>query len=200
MLSVTDPGRIRDFDESAPGPEDTETATFALGCFWGPDSTFGAVSGVVRTRVGYAGGEMVDPTYHDLGGHSEAIQVEFDPDVLDFEAIADLAIDNHDPRNQPRNRQYQYVCFYEGPDQRSVVEDRLDALAIDDPATRVESLEAFHLAEPYHQKYSLRNKRAIWTAFEDAGYDEAAIRESPAAAKLNAQVTGKSVPAIEGGL
>ena len=195
---MTDPASISDFDESAPSPADTETATFALGCFWGPDATFGARAGVVRTRVGYAGGEMPDPTYHDLGGHSEAIQVEYDPETVDFDDLVDLAIENHDPRTQPRKRQYQHVLFYEGSEQHSVIAARLDALAIDDPATRVEPLDAFHLAEPYHQKYSLRNKRAIWSAFEDAGYEESAIRESPAAAKLNAEVTGKSVPAIDG--
>ncbi|WP_123539131.1 peptide-methionine (S)-S-oxide reductase MsrA [Halosimplex salinum] len=194
---MTDPDRIVAYDERAPSPAETETATFALGCFWGPDATFGAREGVVRTRVGYAGGEKADPTYHDLGGHSEAVQVDFDPETVSFEELVDLAIANHDPRNQPEKRQYQRVLFFEAAEQREAIDERLGRLDLDRVETRVEPLAGFHAAEPYHQKFNLRSKRAIQSAFEDAGYDDEAVRESPAAAKLNAHVTGKSVPGVE---
>jgi len=194
---MTDPDQIVAYDDGAPGPEETETATFALGCFWGPDAAFGAREGVVRTRVGYAGGEMADPTYHDLGEHSEALQVDYDPTVVSFGELVALAIENHDPRTQPRKRQYHHVLFFETADQRAAIETHLDDRALDRVETRVERLEAFHVAEPYHQKFNLRSERAIQSAFEAAGYDDAAVRESPAAAKLNAHVTGKRVPGIE---
>jgi len=57
---------IQRYDRSAPDSDDTETATFGLGCFWGPDAQFGALAGVVRTRVGYAAGHDI-PDADDLG-------------------------------------------------------------------------------------------------------------------------------------
>jgi peptide-methionine (S)-S-oxide reductase len=192
---VTDPDEIRAFDAAALAPEDTETATLALGCFWGPDVTFGAVEGVVRTRVGYAGGTHSNPTYHDLGDHSEAIQVEYDPTVVSFADLLDVAVANHDPRRQPRKRQYQSVLFFESDDERDAIETRLAEIPVA-VETRVEPLDTFSLAEDYHQKYNLRSDAARLAAFEAAGYDDAAIRESPAAARLNAAVAGKDVPEI----
>jgi len=191
-----DPDRLRAFDERAPAPEETETATFALGCFWGPDATFGARDGVVRTRVGYAGGTTPDPSYHDIGDHSEAIQVDYDPDVLSFADLVDVAIDTHAVHRQTGKRQYQNILFYATVDEREIIEAALNGLAVPQVATRVEELASFTLAETYHQKYNLRNKRALLADFEDAGYDDAAIRESPAAAKYNAYVAGKQVPEI----
>lgn len=187
------PDRLHAYDEAAPSADRTETATFALGCFWGPDATLGARPGVVKTRVGYAGGETADPTYRDLGRHSEAVQVTFDPREVGFADLLDVAVAGHDPRNQPHKRQYQNVLFYRDGDgdQRATIEDRLSSLTVRDVQTRVEPLDEFHLAEPYHQKYSLRSEQALWSAFEDAGYEEADVRESPAAAKLNADAAGK---------
>ncbi|HKL87365.1 MAG TPA: peptide-methionine (S)-S-oxide reductase, partial [Salinibacter sp.] len=66
-------------------PPDTILATFALGCFWRPDALFGALDGVVRTRVGYAGGTTATPSYDDIGDHIEAVQVEYDPSALDYD-------------------------------------------------------------------------------------------------------------------
>jgi len=192
---VTSPDEIQAFDASAPDPAETKTATFALGCFWGPDVTFGAVEGVVRTRVGYAGGTTADPTYHDIGDHSEALQVDFDPGVVSFHELVDLAVANHNPRRQPRKRQYQSVLFYGSEREREVIEERLDEIRTT-VETRVEPLDRFCLAEDYHQKYNLRSDRAVMSAFEDAGYDDADIRESPAAARLNAAVAGTEVPDI----
>ncbi|PSP34622.1 peptide methionine sulfoxide reductase [Halobacteriales archaeon QH_10_67_22] len=190
-----DPERIRAYDETAPAPDETETATVALGCFWGPDATFGARESVVRTRVGYAGGSTPDPTYHDIGDHSEALQVDYDPDVVSFADLVDLAIRNHDPRRQTGKRQYQNVLFYGSPGERETIETALGNLAMD-ASTRVEQLDAFTLAETYHQKYNLRNKRALLADFEDAGYDDAGIRDSPAAATLNGRIAGHEVADI----
>jgi len=193
---VTDPDEIRAFDAAAPAPEDTETVTVALGCFWGSDVTFGAVEGVVRTRVGYAGGSSEDPTYHDLGDHSEAIQVEYDPTVVSFADLLDVAVANHDPRRQPRKRQYQSVLFFDSADERDTIETRLAEIPVT-VETRVEPLDTFTLAEDYHQKYNLRSDAARLAAFEEAGYDDPAIRDSPAAARLNAAVAGKDVPRLD---
>jgi peptide-methionine (S)-S-oxide reductase len=190
---VTDADRILAYDDRAPDPDATETATFALGCFWGPDATFGGTDGVVRTRVGYAGGTTPDPTYHDVGDHSEAVQVDYDPRVVSFDDLVDRAIAEHDPRTQPPKKQYQTVLFYDSTGERNAIEKRLADLSFD-AETRVEPLEEFTGAETYHQKFNLRSERAIQAAFEDAGYDDADVRESPAAAKLNGGVTLADTP------
>ena len=187
--------QITAFDRAAPDSDATETATFALGCFWGPDAQFGALDGVVRTRVGYAGGTKTDPTYHDLGDHTEAVQVDYDPATRSFAELLDLVFRSHDPNQQTRKTQYQNIVFVVTADQRETLADYLDAngYTADGIATRIEQSPGFVPAEDYHQKYSLRNKRSIMQAFEDAGYDETAIRESPAAATLNGHVVGHEV-------
>ena len=187
---------IEQYDSNAPSGKSTETATFALGCFWGPDARFGALDGVVRTRVGYAGGTDIDPTYHDLGDHTEAFQVDYDPDVRSFESLLDLAFRGHDHTQQPSKRQYQHVVFASTAEQADVIASYLKArgLTREGIATRVEQLSAFHPAEDYHQKYSLRGRQSLLNSFEQAGYDDADLRESPAAAKLNGYAAGRDLP------
>jgi len=194
------PQVVRDYDESALPSDATESATFALGCFWGPDATFGALSGVVRTRVGYAGGSNPDPTYHALGDHAEAVQVAYDPDELDYGDLVAAAFEQHDPRSQARKRQYQNVVFYESAAERAAVETHIAESDWPDGAveTRIERLDGFHVAEPYHQTFHLSSTPSLLRPFEEAGYDDAAIRESPAAAKVNAHAAGKNVPEFEG--
>lgn len=182
------------YDDRAPDPGATERFTAALGCFWGPDATFGALPGVVRTRVGYAGGEKANPTYEAVGAHSEAVQVDYDPAATTFEALVDEAIEIHAPQHQPKKRQYQHVLFYDADRERETIEHALGALDLPAVETRVEPLDAFTTAEPYHQKFNLDGKRWAEDAFEEAGYGPAGVRESPAAAKLNAVVAGRSVP------
>ncbi|MFB6190699.1 MAG: peptide-methionine (S)-S-oxide reductase, partial [Candidatus Nanohaloarchaea archaeon] len=76
-----------------------EKAAFGMGCFWGPDALFGSLEGVVRTRVGYAGGEKKDPTYKDLGNHTETVLVEYDPERIGYEDLLDVFWENHDFRS-----------------------------------------------------------------------------------------------------
>ena len=194
-MTIT-PTLIREYDAAAPAPEATETATFGLGCFWGPDAQFGAIAGVVRTRVGYAGGTTVDPTYHALGDHTEVLQVDYDPDRCSFRDLVTTAVRSHDPRREVRKTQYQNVLFAESAAQREVLHDCLADVGLDPDAvaTRVERLSRFYPAEDYHQKYSLRSDPSLSSAFEDAGYDDAALRESPAAAKLNGVAAGNDLP------
>lgn len=177
-------------------PEETATFTAALGCFWGPDAALGALPGVVRTRVGYAGGTDPNPTYERIGDHSEVVQVDYDPDETTFAALVDEAVGMHDPTRQPGKRQYHHVLFHESEAERETVEDALDALEVPRVETRVEALDAFTVAEPYHQKFNLRGRRWATDAFDDAGYDRDDVRESPAAAKLNAVLAGREVPEL----
>nr|WP_226006746.1 peptide-methionine (S)-S-oxide reductase [Natrinema salinisoli] len=193
------PTVITEFDRQV--PPNTATATFGLGCFWGPDATFGAMDGVVRTRVGYAGGTKPDPSYEVIGDHSEVVQLEYDPEQLSFDELLDRAFEEHDPYQQPGKRQYQNILFTETAEQHGRLRSYLDESEFDPEriTTRLEELDRFHVAEDYHQKFSLRGKRWITDAFAEADYDNEAIRESPAAAKLNAHVAGHEVdvPFIE---
>ena len=189
------PSVVREYDRTAPDPSETETATFGLGCFWGPDGRFGALEGVVRTRVGYAGGTRTDPSYHALGDHTEVFQVDFDPERTSYRTLAGRALDAHNPNRQVRKTQYQNVVFAATAAQRealaAVLEERgLEAGAI---GTRIERLDRFYLAEDYHQKHSLRGTPGIRSVFDELGYDDAELRESSAAAKLNGYAAGHEI-------
>ncbi|WP_436902834.1 peptide-methionine (S)-S-oxide reductase MsrA [Halovenus halobia] len=191
-MTVT-PTVLSEYDRSAPSA--TETATFGLGCFWGPDATFGALDGVVRTRVGYAGGHKTDPTYRALGDHTEVIQVDFDPEELTYRDLLDVATGEHNPRQQTAKRQYQNILLTADSDQHETVLDYISnsSFTREQVETRIEPLETFYPAEDYHQKYNLRSHAPLLSQFEETGYDDTDIRESAAAAKLNAHVTGKDV-------
>lgn len=182
------------YDERALDRGATRSFTTALGCFWGPDAAFGARPDVVRTRVGYAGGDTPAPTYESIGDHSEVVQVDYDPSRTSFAALVDAALERHDPTRQPGKRQYHNVVFYETEREHETIEAALSALEVPSVATRVEPLASFTVAEPYHQKFNLRGKRWATAAFDDAGYDRADVRESPAAAKLNAVLANEDVP------
>ncbi|MFC7007813.1 peptide-methionine (S)-S-oxide reductase MsrA [Halalkalicoccus salilacus] len=190
------PTTIREFDRTAPDRDETETATFALGCFWGPDARFGAMDGVVRTRVGYAGGTKPNPTYHALGNHTEAFQVDYDPEALSYADLLEVVFERHDPNHQTRKKQYQNAVFCGTKTQREAVETYLEAdgRSADAIETRIERLSRFYLAESYHQKYNLGSRPSLLEPFEEAGYGDEELRESPTAAKLNAHAAGYDIP------
>ncbi len=187
------PTLISEFDSNAPG--DTETATFGLGCFWGPDAATGAMNGVVRTRVGYAGGTKPAPSYAVIGDHTEVIQLEYDPDRVSFRELLAWAFSEHQPLRQPKKRQYQNIVFTETPGQDEQLQAFLDRSGFDRERveTRFEELEEFYVAEDYHQKFQLRGTRWITDVFDEANYNPEAVRESPAATKLNAHAAGHQV-------
>ena len=186
---------IREYDRNAPDRDQTETATFALGCFWGPEAQFGAMDGVVRTRVGYAGGTKLNPTYHDLGDQTEVFQVDYDVDELSYADLLAVVFDNHDPNRQTRKRQYQNIVFADSPAQRETLETNLEANGLDADSieTRVERLTRFYPAESYHQKYNLKANQSLLEPFEEADYTDEELRESPAAAKLNGAAAGHDI-------
>jgi len=189
------PAIIHDYDSQAADRATTDTATFGLGCFWGPDARFGAMDGVVRTRVGYAGGTTLDPSYHSLGDHTEVLQVDFDPDVVTYRRLLKHVFREHDPRTQPSKTQYQNVVFASTDTQRAAIDTVLRAIGESPESieTRIEQLSQFYPAEDYHQKYRLRSASSFIDAFEAAGYADEEIRDSPTAAKLNGYVAGHDV-------
>lgn len=195
-MSTIESSKVREYDEKAPSREETVTATFALGCFWGPDAEFGAMDGVVRTRVGYAGGTKTEPTYRHLGDHTETLQVDYNPEEVSYEELLELAFESHNPNRKVRKTQYQNVIFVSEGEQREALKSYLAerGIAPDSMETRVEKLSTFYPAEDYHQKHSLRARDDLLRPFTQSGYDEKQLRESPAAAKLNGLASGHEVP------
>ena len=178
-------------DADALPPSATATATFGMGCFWGPDARFGAMDGVVRTRVGYAGGTDPDPTYYSLGDHTEVVQVAYDPDELDYADLLEVFWANHDPFSDPYKRQYRGVVMAHDDDQRTAAEEskaELEARTGQSVATPVETLTSFTLAEDYHQKYELRTLSAVADELDDIYGD--ALVDSTVAARLNGFAAG----------
>ena len=75
---------------------------------------------MIRTRVGYAGGSTNNPTYYNLGNHSETIQIDYDTTRISYEELLEVFWDNQNPTTQPWSRQYMSIIFYHNEDQRSV--------------------------------------------------------------------------------
>ena len=194
MASIDyEPGRptTLDRDAAAPPPTATETATFGMGCFWGPDARFGAMQGVVRTRVGYAGGTEPNPSYYALGDHTEVVQIEYDPAKIEYEALLDVFWANHAPFSAPHKRQYRGVVLAHDEQQREAAVASKEALADrtgKTVETAIEELSAFTLAEAYHQKYELRSTPVVGDELADL-YGERFV-DSTVAARLNGFVAG----------
>jgi peptide-methionine (S)-S-oxide reductase len=149
--------------------EKLETATFALGCFWGPEARFGALEGVVRTRVGYAGGTTQAPSYRQIGDHLETLQLEFDPQVIGFEQLLKLFFEQYNPFRAPYKRQYASALFYHNPEQQSLIEQKIAHLEQQEGkpvAMEVQPYGEFFLAEERHQKYKLQRHPALLAEYQ----------------------------------
>jgi peptide-methionine (S)-S-oxide reductase len=145
----------------------TEKATFGAGCFWGVEAAFRAVPGVRDAAVGYAGGSLKNPTYHDVctdtTGHAEVVQVEFDPAELSYDALLDVFWGCHDPTQLNRQgpdfgKQYRSVIFFHTPEQEAAArasKARLEASGrFRRPiVTQIAPCTEFWRAEEYHQRY-----------------------------------------------
>jgi len=144
-----------------------EKAIFAAGCFWGVEDQFMSVPGVIATRVGYTGGHLDNPTYHDVcggdTGHAEALEIEFDPAIISYDKLLEIFWDSHDPTQLNRQgpdfgTQYRSAIFYLSGQQRQQAEDSLKSLEQSGRlrkavATEITAATKFWEAEEYHQKY-----------------------------------------------
>ncbi len=148
----------------------TETAIFGAGCFWGVEAAFRRVDGVIETSVGYSGGHMAEPSYHDVcggqTGHAEVVRVVFDPARVGYEALLDLFWQVHDPTQVNRQgpdigTQYRSAIFYESDAQKTVAEaSKATLVAAGHPiSTQIEPAAEYWLAEDYHQQYFEKNRR-----------------------------------------
>ncbi|MFW6071640.1 MAG: peptide-methionine (S)-S-oxide reductase MsrA [Candidatus Bipolaricaulota bacterium] len=173
--------------------EEVETATFALGCFWGGEALFGAQPGIIRTRVGYAGGTSDDPTYRNIGDHTESIQVDYDPGVITFRELVEIFWNNHDPATESYKKQYDNILFYQNEEQKVIAESSKERLSEELDGgiqTRVTELKNFYLAEQYHQKYRLKQNRRFIDELREIYPDPNELTDSTAAARLNGYLAG----------
>ena len=145
----------------------TEKATFGAGCFWGVESAFRAVPGVIDAAVGYAGGTTENPTYEDvcshLTGHAEVVQVEFDPAIVSYDHLLDVFWSNHNPTTLNRQGpdvgdQYRSVIFYHSPEQQAAAEASKARLEKSGRFKRpivtfIQPAPTFYRGEDYHQRY-----------------------------------------------
>ena len=142
-------------------------ATFAAGCFWGVEANFRAITGVNTTRVGYTSGETLNPNYEQVctgtTGHAEAIEVDFDPDVLSYEELLYFFWQMHDPTKLNRQgpdigTQYRSAVFYHDEQQKQqalrVKQELNEAKAFPSKiVTEITAASEFYPAEEYHQCY-----------------------------------------------
>jgi peptide-methionine (S)-S-oxide reductase len=161
----------RDGSARAASPSQFETATFAGGCFWCVESDFDKVEGVISTTSGYTGGHKKNPTYQEVSaggtGHTEAVQIVYDPSKVTYAQLLKVLWRNIDPTTPNRQfcdagSQYRAEIFYHDETQKNLAEQskreiestkRFEAAIV----TQVTMASEFYPAETYHQDYHSKN-------------------------------------------
>jgi len=142
-------------------------ATFGAGCFWGVESAFRAVKGVVDAVVGYAGGTVPKPDYRAVctgkTGHAEVVQVEYDPARVSYEQLLEVFWQIHDPSTLNRQgpdvgTQYRSIIFYSDDHERAAAEESKRRLEESGKlarpiVTQIVPATEFYRAEEHHQRY-----------------------------------------------
>lgn len=145
--------------------EDGELATFAAGCFWGVQLAFQRVPGVASTMVGYTAGAKQHPTYNEVcsgsSGHTEAVQMLFNPDLVTYKELLMVLFDRMDPttlnrQGNDRGTQYRSGIYYHSEEQKTIAQDFIkeaQAKYKDKIVVELKEASMFWPAEDYHQKY-----------------------------------------------
>jgi peptide-methionine (S)-S-oxide reductase len=153
-----------------------KVATFGAGCFWGVEAAFRQLDGVTKTRVGYSGGTLEDPTYEDVcshtTGHAEVVEVTYDDEEISYDELLNVFWRRHDPTQL--NRQgydvgdnYRTVVFFHDDEQRASAErsKENEQAGHDKPiVTQIEPAQTFYEAEDYHQQYLEKRGRSSCSA------------------------------------
>ncbi len=169
LLAMT----ISSADETAITTEnkDLSVATFAGGCFWCMEGPFDKLLGVISTTSGYTGGHTKNPTYKQTSsgrtGHTEAVQIVYDPEQVSYEKLLDVFWHNIDPTTPDqqfcdRGNQYRSEIFYHNEEQKQLAEASKTTLdrnkPFNDPiVTEISKASTFYAAEDYHQDYYKKN-------------------------------------------
>lgn len=157
-----------------------DTAIFAGGCFWCMVEPFDTLPGVESVVSGYTGGHVENPTYEQVKsgdtGHTEAVKITFDPEVMTYEKLLNYYWQVTDPTDamgqfQDRGSNYRPVIFYNSKEQKKSAEESKKELEksgrFDDPiVTKIEPAQKFYEAEDYHQNFYKKNPERY--SFEEA--------------------------------
>ncbi len=170
-------------DEAKAAAPAKQTAVVAGGCFWGIQAVFQHVKGVVSATSGYAGGSMKNPDYETVSsgrtGHAESVQIVYDPSKVSYGELLrvffSVALDPTEVNRQgpDEGTQYRSVIFYGSDEQKKIAEAyiaQLDQTKIfrRKIATQVTPLQAFYLAEGYHQNYATVHPNDPYIVYNDA--------------------------------
>ena len=170
-------------DEAKATAPAKQTAVVAGGCFWGIQAVFQHVKGVVSATSGYAGGSMKNPDYETVSsgrtGHAESVQIVYDPSKVSYGELLrvffSVALDPTEVNRQgpDEGTQYRSVIFYGSDEQKKIAEAyiaQLDQTKIfrRKIATQVTPLQAFYLAEGYHQNYATVHPNDPYIVYNDA--------------------------------
>ncbi len=138
-----------------------------------------------------------DPTYHQLGDHTETLQLDYDPARVSYERLLEFFWASHDPTIQSRSTQYKAAVFYHNEGQKRKALETRDRLATrigKTIRTEILPLTRFYLAEGYHQKYRLRKDPQILQEFRHYYPGDEDIIHSTAAARVNGYLAGHGTP------
>jgi methionine-S-sulfoxide reductase len=142
-----------------------EIAVLGLGCFWGPEIKFGKVNGIIRTEVGYCGGNNPQTTYKEVcvgnTNHAEVVKLEFDPKIISYDEILEYFFKIHDPttlnsQGPDIGTQYRSEIFYLNEEQKNSAEKRIEKenkKLLGKVVTKLSIVKNYCTAEEYHQKY-----------------------------------------------
>ena len=142
-----------------------EIAVLALGCFWGPEIKFSKINGIIRTEVGYCGGNSKTTTYKEVctgnTNHAEVVKLEFDEKIISYEKILNTFFVIHDPttlnsQGPDFGTQYRSEIFYLNDDHKNIAEkvlNKINQKLSGKVVTKISLLKNYCPAEEYHQKY-----------------------------------------------
>ena len=142
-----------------------EIAVLALGCFWGPEIKFSKIHGIIKTEVGYCGGDSPTTTYEEVctgdTNHAEVLKLDFDEKTISYEKILNIFFEIHDPttlnsQGPDFGTQYRSEIFYLNNNQKEVAKmvfGKIDQKLSGKVATKISLLKNYCPAEEYHQMY-----------------------------------------------
>ena len=142
-----------------------EIAVLGLGCFWGPEIKFSKIDGIMRTEVGYCGGNTTQTTYKDVctgnTNHAEVVKLEFDPKIISYNKILEFFFEFHDPttlnsQGPDFGTQYRSEIFYLNEKQKKIADEIIELeneKLSGNVVTKLSLLKNYCAAEEYHQRY-----------------------------------------------
>jgi peptide-methionine (S)-S-oxide reductase len=158
----------------------TERAVLAGGCFWGMQDLFRKMPGVIKTRVGYTGGDVPNATYRNHGTHAEGIEIIFDPNIISYRRILEYFFQIHDPTTRHRQgndvgSSYRSAIYYVDEEQKRIAENTIVDVNASElwpgrVVTEVEPVGDFWEAEPEHQDYLERYPSGYTCHYPRAGW------------------------------